>query len=644
MSERKALSTAVIVCGLAALCMLVLAWWLGLSGRDAIAERLDAGKRPRTIDHAQTATWWTAVVGAGVFALAALTARWWSSVGESGALFPAAATSAPSWRWWVVAGGLLLVATGLRVERLDLGMYNDESFMFRRYVAGEFTEIPATDESDYRKPDWATTLWHMEVGNNSPPYSVLARIAFENEARRSGLVLGEVNETSIRLPALLASLAGLLVLGWLGFRLGAPDRGFLVMGLGAIHPWMVRYGSDARGHSLLLLWIPLLLWAVFSAMRTGRWRPWLAVGGVSALALWTFPGAIYWLLALNATLAIALGLSWLREPERRGIVSRQVVRWLVANGAGAMIFWLLFAPSFNQIRATLGEVPALMGGPTVSWLLDFLALGGLGVGWYDHNPVSEVALSVSRDLAEKNYWPLVMGGLFAVALFVGIWRAARKVPLATAFFLALGLGAPLMAFLVARLTDTVLHSWYAVSALPALLLLVGWAVPKISRTANSQWAKMGTAVGIGALLILGWTTAVTPQLKAITRHSHQPIREAVELIRGDVYPHYQDGREQVRHASFWTDVTRYDPHIDVTWTVEELREVEQKARDEGRPLFVSFGHREMALQRQGELVRYLEESGRYEHVADLHGTGHEQFNYHVHRWLDSDKSPTNPDP
>ena len=71
--------------------------------------------------------------------------------------------------------------------------------------------------------------------------------------------------------------------------------------------------------------------------------------------------------------------------------------------------------------------------------------------------------------------------------------------------------------------------------------------------------------------------------------------------------------------------------------------MEQKARSEGKPLFVSFGHREVALPGQEKLVRYLEDSGHYERVADLYGTDHRQFNYHVHRWLGPEKEPSLPE-
>ena len=74
----------------------------------------------------------------------------------------------------------------------------------------------------------------------------------------------------------------------------------------------------------------------------------------------------------------------------------------------------------------------------------------------------------------------------------------------------------------------------------------------------------------------------------------------------------------------------------MTWSVEELQSVEQEASLDGQPLFVVFGHRSIALHSSPDLVAYIEDSGRYEHVSDLHGTDQGQFNYHVYRWLNNE--------
>jgi hypothetical protein len=623
---------AVIVCLISATGFGALALILGNEGRDAIPDRLDSGLRLRVIDHVQSTKWWVAAIGASLMLVAASTAKWWAGPRKCEGLMPKAPVTWPGWRWWAVAGFVLLIAAWLRTDRIDLSLYNDEAYTFRRYVAGEFREDSKTKEVRFRQADWTTTLWHMEVGNNSPPYSALSRLSYEWVARRANLAPAEVHEQAIRFPAVIASVAGLLILGLLARRLAAPDHGLLVMAVGALHPWMVRYGSEARGHSLLLLLIPLLLWFVILALQQGTWRCWLGVGIASTMMMWAFPGTVFWLIAVNVVIGLLIASTWWRNPKRRSAVNIQSMRWLITNSAAALLFGLLFAPLFNQIRVSLGEVSALSGGPHRGWLLDFWGLASVGMPWTPHNPESPVSLSVLGEVSQGNFLPMILAGAFLLAIVIGIFRSWRRSPSSGALLTAAAVIAPLIAFLSAHGTDTVLHLWYAVSAAPVLLMLAVMAFPiggEPPLATGRKWLGWGLALlGFGF-----WVAAVSPQLNTIARHSVQPIREAVELIRGDVYPHYQDRPNQVKHASFWTDVTRYDPWVRVTWSVEALQSLEQEASLDGQPLFVVFGHRSNALNTAPDLVAYIEDSGRYEHVSDLHGTDQGQFNHHVYRWL-----------
>ncbi len=614
-----------------------VAFSLGLDGRDAMADRLDSGGRLRVMDHVRTSKWWVAVLGASGFALAALTAKWWAGPRHPAGLCARMTITSASRRWWAVAVAILILAAVPRVERLGLGLYNDEAYMFRKYVAGEYREDTKTGETIFREPQWSTTLWHMEVGNNSPPYSALSRLAYEWVAERRSLADAEVHEMAIRLPALVAGLAGVLLAGVLARWLGAPGMGLVVMGVGALHPWLIRYGSEARGHSLLLPLMPLVLCCVLKALTAGSWRWWLALGGVSALMMWAFPGAIFWLIMVNGVVAWRLGRAWWREPDRRGTVKDQAARWLGANTLAGLVFWLLFAPMFSQMRVHLGEVPSLAGGPESHWLLDFSAMAGVGMPWMEQNPESPISLSIMRAGESGNPLPWLMVIAFALAAVIGGVRAWKRSRLLGEMLVAGALGAPLLAFGVARGTDTVLHLWYALSAAPLLVILIVMAFSD----ARDGRRRLIPRVG-GGIVGLLWLVAVAPQIGVITGHSVQPMREAVELIRGGVYPDYLERARQVRHASFWTDVTRYDPFVSLTWSVPALREVEREARMEGLPLFVVFAHREIARGTHPELVSYLEDSGAYRHVTDLHSTDQRQFNHHVYEWLGADTAPTEP--
>ncbi len=628
-------------CLLLALGLGALAWGLGADGRDAIASRETRDRTVRVIDHVRTATWWVAVAGAGLMLAAAGTARWWAGPRGRFSRLDLPPVPAPGWLWWLAAAVILLVAAWLRAERLNLSLYNDEAYMFRRYIAGDFRPDGETGQLVHRAPDWVTTVWHMEVGNNSPPYGLVARLNYEWVAERHGLAPAQVSETAIRWPAYAAGVAGLLVLGLLARGLGSPERGLLVLTVAALHPWMIRYASEGRGHGLLLLLVPLLLGAVWRALREGTWRWWLTVGGLSALMMWAFPGSVHPLLALNAILGIGWLLGWLRRREHRPRVKIQATRWLLANGLAALLFMLLFAPQVNQMRATMDEPPpSLQGAPPWSWWADIGSQLAIGMPWRDANPESPVASAVLRSIEAHNWLPVAALGLVALAVLLGwlwwCWHTRAGWLLA-----AVGFGAPLLAFAVARLTDTVLHPWYVLAALPALIVMaagsLGWLMDIGGRIPRPAWWASAAVLAV-------WVAAIAPVVKRQTLHPLQPQREAVELARGGVYPGYLEQSDQVELAAFYTDFMVYDPFANPAWSVTELEAMEATARDSNRPLVVAFAHRRHARNSHGALLDYIESSGRYQLVADLQGTGHEQFNHFVYRWLGDRVSEQGPRP
>ena len=86
-------------------------------------------------------------------------------------------------------------------------------------------------------------------------------------------------------------------------------------------------------------------------------------------------------------------------------------------------------------------------------------------------------------------------------------------------------------------------------------------------------------------------------------------------------------------AAFYTDIGIYDPFLTRTWSVSELEDAEADARRRGLPLLVAFGHRSLLQQSHPALIDYIESSGRYEKITELHGTGDQQFNHLIYRWV-----------
>jgi len=626
---------ASLVCLLLAAGFLLLVWHVGPDGRDAMATRQLADRSVRVIDHVTTWKWWVSAAGLVIMVVAAATSRWWAGRPGSHPL-PIGSVRGPApWTWWTAAGLLVLCGALLRAERLHQSLYNDEAYSFRRYIAGQWRDNPETGMQEFKPPKWSDTTWHMQVGNNSPPYSLLARICHETVSRWGGLSPGEVHEVAIRVPAFVFGLAGLLALGWVARRLGSPEHGLAILAIAALHPWLLRYGTEARGHSLLLPALPLLLAWGHAALAGGRWRHWMGFGLISLFMMWAFAGSLYFLLAANLGIALLFLLLYRAGGPERAAIRTQVPRWLLANSLAGLLFLLLFLPMWSQMRDTMGEIPSLRGAPDAAWWPKAAAKVGIGTHWADVNPDSPHTFSMSRALAQAEWrLPLAMG-CFAILFASGAlwwWRRRRVFALFLAGQVFL---APLLAFLVARATDTVLHPWYVLAAVPPALILLGGAFGWGGTMRSPRFAI--------AILAVLWAVGVAPVIGTQRAQPHQPMREVVEAVRGGaVFPHYLGLERSVEFARFWTDLGVYDPQAVTVWSIPELQVREQIAREAGRPLYLAFAHREIARNTVRELVEYVEESGRYEPVATFFAMDHGQFNHHLFRMVNPARSSAAP--
>ena len=97
-------------------------------------------------------------------------------------------------------------------------------------------------------------------------------------------------------------LAAIGALAWCLWRVGLPWAAGFAAILMAIHPWHLRYISEARGYSLLLLCIPLLLGTMVAVLHRGTWRRWIAFGSVEVVLLWVYPAGVTILAVANAAL------------------------------------------------------------------------------------------------------------------------------------------------------------------------------------------------------------------------------------------------------------------------------------------------------------------------------------------------------
>jgi mannosyltransferase len=249
----------------------------------------------------------------------------------------------------------------------------------------------------------------------------------------------------------LSGLFGVLalVVAWLlGRRLGGPRVGTALTLLLASSPFAVRYASETRMYSLVVLLVLLGAAAVsWAVRRPGPW-PVIAVGVSGAALLLTH----YW----AAYLLVVVGLLSLAGLRRHRAAAGRV---LIGLALSAVLF-LPWVPTLRWQLAHTGTPWAGAGG-----LASITAALG---GWQGGGQVAAVLLGNALVV-------LAVLALVAVrdgdVVRLGISRSPARWAL-----LALSLGTLVVAGLVSLLTSSAVVARYTSVALPAFLALVALGV------------------------------------------------------------------------------------------------------------------------------------------------------------------------
>ena len=620
-AQRRQALRFLIVLGLVAAAALTVVVTCYGEWSDATTPAIRAGKKPR-LDHVVQVWVWRGLLVDAVLALGlCLTVRWWVGRVGSGEAPPGAGH-----RFWLLAAGILLLAAGVRAPRLGLSFYNDETHNFMRMTAGELRHTSAAnDEFLWDQARWVETLWFNGAGNNSQPHSVLSRLTYETWKSLAGGVDGEVCEWAVRLPALAAGMTSLLVLGLAVREWAGMQAASFTMLAGAVHGWHVRYSTEARGYSLMILGLSLMLYCGQRALKHGRWRDWLGYAFANFLAFWAFPGSAYFLLVLN--LGVVMHLLW--QQSMPGIKREQLTRFSVAGLLAVLVMLPLMLPLIPQLLNAVNKSSGLKGTMDSSWWQNMTGHLLWGCRWGDADESSPHSIAVARMLAESGFWwaaVFVSGGVVVLGLarMVGQGGMLRLFAVASVLAVFLSWGD------MAR-QGRFLNFWYATFALPAVFCAAGLGIAGLVRLAN-RWGCMQWLAG-AALVALSMGVAGRVTFMVMHR-SKGDERAAVLQVRGAIYPHYQRNPEAIRPllGVVWSNASIYDPLSVVVHEPATLEVLKQRAAVEKRPLYVVLGHRQSALGAQPETVRQLEGPG-FECVGLFRGLDEEYYAQRLFRML-----------
>lgn len=628
---------ALVLLGLGALFFVV---WETKPWQISIYAQLAEGSRPSVKEFKDYYLWWGMLISFLVIATLLMTMRWWMRPCPIRSPLERLRPMPGAW-FWAVLALIILVALLPRLPRMDQSLWGDEEWSLRLNVAGEY-RVNDDGELELKRKTWLDVLWGNPRSNNHFLFSILQKISLDAWRASAGVEEGRVNEVVARWPALVAGLLSLPMAALLLARWGWPMAGLAAALFLALHPFHVRYSVEARGYGLVLLLMFVVMWLAWHAVRDGRWRVWLAYAAAQFLLLYSWPGIFYFLVVLNLGLFAAVFI----QHHFDEVI--QAWRWAVANCVSVVLAALFVLPGFMQILVKLDQTTALKRPMGWAWVENTWGQLMTGMNWRFGGESNELMQLVAA-LAERTPWIfwylVVLAPLLILAGLGWIWWRDRL----AGFLVTAPLAAFLLMFLHMRWEGNFLLAPYALFTLPSLAIGfvvgaqgVGMAVAcliamiaKVSPDARLRMER-GGGIGVVGVVLALYAVIVFPCLGVMCRHSMEPLREIVEFTRAGEDPF--DNREtDIITASLWRRHMLYDPRMQHSiQTREEIRHLVERARQEGKTLFVIVGHERFMRGITPEPYAVIADSGEFEPVAEFPGLMAE-YSYTVYQWRGADR-------
>lgn len=573
-------------------------------------ESLAPGARPAIKHFVVSGLWWGALANVVIASVLLALRRWWAAPRAPRRVFCAEGAA----RDGVLERSRSLFAIGLLAAaflcawnawpRMGLSLWGDEEHTLRTYILGAW-EKDESGEPQLKRVTWQRSMFGYVNPNNHLLNTILARLSLGIWERFGGASAPlPFNEAALRAPAFAGGVLGIVAVGMFLRRLGYPGAGLLAAFICAMHPWYIRYASEARGYALMFLFLPLGLWFAAGAWRDGRLRQWIGFGLCQFACLYAYPGTFYLLLLFNLGLfaaflwrARASGLKLWPLPPDMG-------RWAAGCAVGAMAFIQLYAPCYPQLKRYMQGSRAQAGEMDLAWFRDLGGYIGLGTPWSFPDPGNTLVVTIERLLNSHRHLPLLFA-LLLIAGLLGVVALIRGGALQKVTALAFVFVTPVTIF-HAKAIKNYLYPWYVIFELPVNVILVSVGLAAlcgfVTRVIPGGLPGRRWGGVLPAVIFLGWFwTATAPQRVLIQTNPVEQQRESVLACRPELGAK-APSRDSVitvqirRGGGHMMTVPSYDPALDWVENAEELRALARRADAEGKPLFVNLAMPELARQ------------------------------------------------
>ena len=589
--------------------------WLLMAPKPWVAASQVHGKMD-TRDYVQIYGWIAGAINIVLLGMLAAVCPWWSGNPQRPTLNAQLSTlNAPAPRWfWPLVAVAMAMTMFYSLPRMNHGFWDDEELNVRTTLYGKFKRDKKTGEMEFKRFDWLETVYGYSRGPNSHTlFSIVSRAcedAWNSFVRPRGF---PVVEWPFRVPALIFGLLAVAAAAWLLKEFGLPGAGVTAAFLLAIHPWHIRYASEARGYSLLVFLVPVLFVFWRRAMITGRWKWWGAFAATEFSLIYCYPGAIFVLVVLNLiTLALIATGRDCAKPR-----STQAGRWFCVNVLAAIPAFQLMLPLYPQAKKYFDFVSSQGFISGWSWVRNTICFMIGGAPWTKSDePWAGYPEWLARYV--ENPILFVVAASFAIALILlGAVYLLRR-GWASATFVFVMSVCPPISFVFAYFKGFLLYENYVIYSLPGVVVCAATgltlAASRAQRLPNGKVIESATV----SFAVLGCFLYTNSFRQWIVQRPLQQIRESVMYCRGTLDPS-SAGQESVRTASFCIPPYLYDAHMERLDSAGAFIAALRRADKEGVPLLLNVGMPWAARQYSPQMWSLFTNRELFEEPVHLRG-------------------------
>ncbi|MGB9277472.1 MAG: hypothetical protein WCC08_19815, partial [Terrimicrobiaceae bacterium] len=507
--------------------------------------------------------------------------------------------------------GAMIACASLGLPRLGQSLWEDEVYSVRRWILGEY-RVKGDGTVELKKLPWKNTLWKYTTTNHIFQ-SILARLshsAWRSLARPTGL---QLNEAAARLPSYLAGILAVGAIGLLAARFGLAWEGALAAWFIAIHPWHMRFTTEARGYGLVALLIPVSVLLAVYALNRGQWKWWIALAMASFALLYTWPPALFTVLILHLCIATSF-LTEKRFSPGRGTL---ILRWLVSGAFAGGVFLQIFLPCVPELLSYLKNVADFTA--PMSFLKNVGTLLLTGSPWNKSGLTTTTPYMEYFPVGEAYPLTFQIAIMLAIAfLALGIFRLWVIEPRAR-WLVAVLIFPALLTYAYAAIRNKALMESYVGFMLQGVALMVAVgafrAFSPLRRFPSARWTgPMLAVVLVGAFAVLS-----NPARHFLLTWGAERYRESVLVTRPSLNPNAPENLNIMTAATTQPPYV-YDPRVRRASTVDQYVSLMEESDKRGVPLYVNNGFPTALKFDFPGIFAMLQDPAVFEPVAYLTGT------------------------